>query len=84
MPPIATKEGTRFRKPELLAHFSKKYHIEAKKAKLLASGVSEKKGVMDVHISNANKALANHIGKLMIQVYTDGKKLTLSGYSWPS
>lgn len=84
MPPITSKEGTRYRKPELEKHFSSKYHIECKKAKLLADNPNDEQGEMDVHISHANKALANHIGGLVLQIYNDAKRLTLSAYSWPS
>lgn len=40
--------------------------------------------MIDMHISESNKNHANHIGKLMMQVYTDAKRLTLSAYSWPA
>lgn len=83
LPPITTIDGTRYRKAELLDHFRKRYHVECKKAKLLQS-TQNKEGAMDVQIRKANKTMANHIGKLMLQIYNDGKKLTLSGYSWPS
>lgn len=39
---------------------------------------------MDVHISEGNRAKANHIGELLLQVFCDAKKLTLSAHSWPS
>lgn len=37
-----------------------------------------------MHISEANRKRANHIGELLLQVYTDAKNLTSSAYSWPS
>lgn len=39
---------------------------------------------MDVHISKSNREKANHIGELLLQVFSDAKKLTLSAWSWPS
>lgn len=41
------------------------------------------KASIDFHINEANKHLADHDGKLLLQVYSDGKKLTLSALSWP-
>ena len=39
---------------------------------------------MDKLISKANEAVANKVGDLMVTVYNDAKKLTLSVHSWPS
>lgn len=62
------------------------YHKECKKADLMAASTSKpaNKGLIDMHISEANRKKANHIGKLLLQVYTDAKILTSSAYSWPS
>lgn len=66
-------------------HMKSEYHLECIKAeKKLFNKPDEEKQFMDFHISNTNKELANHIGKLMLQVYVDAKKLSLSAYSWPS
>lgn len=82
-PPIATEKGTKYRKSVVDEHFQTKYHKESKKCQILSTS-SFQKGRMDFHINQANKALANHLGKLLIQVYNDAKKLTLSAFSWPS
>lgn len=39
---------------------------------------------MEIAISKANKNQTDRIGKLMIQVYLDAKRLNLSANSWPS
>lgn len=84
MPPIATTEGTRYRTQNLQDHFQSKYHKECKKTESLKTmQLDQNKNSIDFHISQANKHLADHIGKLLLQVYVDGKKLTNSAYSWP-
>lgn len=50
----------------------------------VSDSLSQNKGLIDAHISEANKKLANHIGRLFLEVYTDAKKLTSSAYSWPA
>lgn len=37
-----------------------------------------------ISIDESKVQYANHIGKLMIQVYNDAKRLGLTAYSWPS
>lgn len=39
---------------------------------------------MDIAINLANKNQIDRVGKLMIQVYLDAKRLNLPAYSWPS
>lgn len=85
--PIATTNGTRLLFDVIKNHFSSKYHIECKKLELLESNsttVKENKNLIDVHINAANLKQSNHIGKCLIQVYTDAKRLTSSAYSWPA
>lgn len=87
MPPIAEKGGIRFKKQYVMLHFESEYHKKCKEAEQLAEKNiqdSQVVGQMDKHISEANKERANYVGKLLLQVYTDAKKLTLSAYSWPS
>lgn len=86
--PITTDVGVRFRTKYVEDHFATPYHKECVKADRIAQKeiekVNENKQLMDSHVSEANKAYANHIGKLMINVYNDAKKLTISAYSFPS
>lgn len=87
MPPITTEAGTRFNQSTVEHHFLSKYHEKCKEAAQIATGAvsaTKKKALIDVHVSEANKIRANHIGKLFIQVYGDAKKLTVSAYSWPA
>lgn len=83
---ITTENGTRYRKDTVENHFISVYHAKCKEAELLASVPVpvNKPGLIDTHISEANRKRANHIGKLFLQVYTDAKKLTSSAYSWPA
>lgn len=39
---------------------------------------------MDIAISKATKRQVDHVGKLMIPIYLDAKRLNLSATSWPS
>lgn len=86
MPPITEKGGIRFKKQYVVSHFESVHHKKCKEAEQLAENIqdSQVEGQMDKHISEANKERANYVGKLLLQVYTDAKKLTLSAYSWPS
>lgn len=86
LPTIATETGIRFKKEHVERHFVSLYHQKCKETESLLKDDSKNtnKKLIDMHISEANKARANHIGKLLIQVYTDAKKLSLSAFSWPS
>lgn len=86
-PPITTKTGTRYRTKVLEEHLASKFHIDCVNVDL----IQKKKPIpsptispMEHHISKANEMLADHTGKLMIEIYNDAKRLTLSPYSWPS
>lgn len=84
--PITTKAGTRFRRTVVEQHFSSLYHEKCKEAERINATdlANQNKGLMDAQISEANKKVANHIGKLCLQVYADAKKLTSSAFSWPA
>lgn len=86
MAPITTESGTRFRKEGVEHHFLSLYHAKCKEAEQLAANdaLSEDKGTIDAHISEANKELVNHIEKLLLEVYTDAKNLTSSVFSRPA
>lgn len=85
-PTITNQSGIRFRKDYVWAHFLSEYHkkcIDAEKAS--TEGASDlNRGLMDVHIKEANRKLANRIGEILLQVYCDAKKLTQSAHSWPA
>lgn len=82
------ENGTRFRAQTVAEHFASTYHKECRQAQILKNQEIGKKNtnksLIDMHISEANKMYANHIGKLMLQVYTDAKRLTVSAHSWPA
>lgn len=85
-PTITTTIGIRYKKKHVWAHFSSEYHKQCKAAeKATAKAASNlNRGLMDVHIKEANRKLANHVGELLLHVYCDAKKLTLSAYNWPA
>ena len=87
LPPMAQGSGTIFREPVVAAHLKTRYHQEAKKAFRLSSlsniEISQASQI-GKYISKANEELCNRIGSLMLQVYNDAKKLTLSAFSFPS
>lgn len=85
-PNITSENGIRFKRENVEHHFLSLYHIKCKKAEQASKDASAKQNreLMDVHISEANRERANHIGDLLLQVFCDAKKLTLSAYSWPS
>lgn len=87
LPAIATVEGTIFRQALVSDHIASPWHSAAKKCHRLTK-ISKvevaQQGPLDRHVSKANEALANKVGSLMVSVYNDAKRLTLSGYSWPS
>lgn len=85
LPNITTETGIRFKKEYVVNHFSSLYHRKCKEAERASNDDSstKNKALMDVHISEANRKRANHVGELLLQVYCDAKKLTLSANSWP-
>lgn len=86
LPPIVTAEGVKFRKATVEQHFKSNYHAECKKAQKLSVTLSNEtnKNSIDYHIGELNKKLANRIGKLLIMVYGEVKKLTISARCWPA
>lgn len=87
LPAIATESGTVYRKTIVLEHLASMWHREAMKCdrlnKLSTVEISLQ-APLDQLISKGNEAIANKVGNLMVSVYNDAKRLTLSGWSWPS
>ena len=84
-PPIAQEDGTIFRKATVDDHFDTFYHKEAVKAfklKSLSTSKLSVVGSIEIAISKVNEALSDKIGGLMILVYYDVKRLTLSANSF--
>lgn len=83
--PIASVEGTRNRSNTLENHLKSQCHIECEIAHRLESMQDKQKDApMEVAVSKANKQMVDYIGKLMIQIYVDAKRLNLSARSWPA
>lgn len=85
LPAITTEQGCRYRTETMKEHFKSRFHGECKKAESLKTmQLNQSKQSIDFHIGQANKQQADHIGKLAVQIFTDGKKLTLSAWTWPA
>lgn len=80
-PAITTIQGTRFYSRTLTEHVQTRYHKECAKSYRMKSIEVKEAGPMEIAISKANK---DQVGKLMIQVFADGKCLSLSAFSWPA
>lgn len=85
LPSIATESGTRYRSDVIDKHSQSSYHSECEKVERISllTEPDETLTPMDVSISKANLKQGNHIGKLMIQVFTDAKFLSLAAFNWP-
>lgn len=84
-PAITLKGGTLFRNKVVDEHICTEYHnqcIKASRIRKLESPLTETP--LDRSIAKANEKLGNKIGKYMISIYNDAKRLTLSAWSWPS
>lgn len=87
LPATVQDSGSLYREETVRAHLKSPYHCEAiKKHRLDSLTIPEKIKSTEIGllISKQNEKLADKIGKLMIHVYLDAKKLTLSSYSFPA
>ena len=87
LPSIVQECSVLYRTRTVENHNQTDYHKAALKSSKLQALPHEKiyeKTLMGIMISNANEKLANKMVTLMLQVYNDAKKLTLSAYSSPS
>lgn len=81
-PAITSIEGTRFYARVLAEHLETAYHKECARSYRIST-IEENEGApMDSSINRANKLQVDRVGKLMIQVYIDAKRLNLP--PWPS
>lgn len=85
-PHITTEKGAGYRSDVIELHLRSDCHNACLNAARMKSitDVTKSTAPMDVSISKSNEKQANHIGKLMIQVFTDAKILTLSAWNWPA
>ena len=87
VPGICSESGIVFRASLFDDHFRSPLHEEAVNAynvRKLSAGGQAPKTPMSMHISRANEAMANHVGGLMIEIYNNAKRGTVSAFSWPS
>lgn len=84
-PAITTDQGTKFLSNVLKEHLDSKYHKECAKSHRISSAEVETAAApMEIAISKANKSQIDNIGRLMIPVFLDGKRLNLPPHTWPS
>jgi len=86
LPAIAKEDGTIFREATVKAHVKNDYNKDAYKTYQLMTILpiqAAQHTPIGKLILNVNEKLANKIGCLMIQVYNDAKKLTLSANTFP-
>ena len=87
IPAICTSEGTIPRKEVLDEHLRSEMHakaVEAEQASRLTPAKRIQKSQLGSTVAKASAQLQNKIAKLMVNVFNDAKKLTLSAWSWPS
>ena len=87
IPPIAQCSGTVYRKSTVNDHINALYHKEVVRSvrqKHMTSSQKMQSCSIGKAILKANDKLANRIAGLMMMVYNDANKLTLTGYSYPS
>lgn len=85
IPAIATENGTLYRSDVLEKHISTDYHAACERVEMIKSlnSTNENLGPMDVSIRKSVASQANHVGKIMIQVFADAKIMTTAAYNWP-
>ncbi|CAB3980677.1 Hypothetical predicted protein [Paramuricea clavata] len=87
IPAICTLEGTIPRKVIFIHHLESEMHkkaVEAKKISHFSSPEKVGKTQLGSIINKSNARLKNKVAGLMINLFNDAKKLTLSAWSWPS
>lgn len=83
-PAIICEKGTRFYEKIFSEHLSSAYHQECTKAYRLSTIGDEQEAPMEIAINKAIKHQIDYVGKLMIPIYMDAKRLNDSAHSWPS
>lgn len=84
--PITTETGTIYRSDIIEKHLQSSYHSECEKVERINLLTQPDKILtpIDIAISKANLEQGNHVGGLMIEIFTDAKILSLAGWNWPS
>lgn len=82
------KEGTQYRDVIIQAHLKSEYHLACvdrhKRKALTTPGIAGSSTDIEKYISAKNSAKANFIGRCLISIYTDSKKLTPAAWNWPA
>ena len=87
IPALCTLEGTIPRKMILIQHLESEMHkkaVEADKVSHFSSAEKVQKTQLGNMINKSNAQVKNKVAGLVINVFNDAKKLTLSAWSWPS
>lgn len=75
-----------FRTETIEEHMKTEYHIECERAHRIATFKAGERPdtSLEISVSKAKVQMVNYVGKLLIQVFLDAKRLNLSAYSWPA
>lgn len=87
LPGICTEGGIVFRALVFSDHAQSQLHKEAVKAyhvQKLSTVDRSLKTDMGLHVSKVNETQANRIDGLMIEIYNNAKRGSISAWSWPS
>lgn len=82
-PAIVSLDGTRKQSSVIDAHIKSKCHSACADADRVSFVAHESQSIATT-MSNLNRRKLTRIGKLMIQIFLDGKLLNFSAYSWPA
>lgn len=86
IPAIATENGTLYRSDVVEKHILTEYHAACDRVEMIKRLDHSDDNINSIEFS-MKKAMANqanHIGKIMIQVFTDAKLMTTAAYNWPA
>ena len=87
IPALCTLEGTILRKMILIRHLESEMHkkaVEGNNVSHFSSAEKVQKTHLGSMINKSNAQVKNKVAGLMINVFNNAKKLTLSAWSWPS
>jgi hypothetical protein len=88
-PTICTDIGIVYRESEAVKHEHTEYHKAAASREKIDHArkdgdIAASQGAVQKMFSKASAALAEKVGRLMLTVFNDAKRGTLSAFSWPS
>lgn len=83
--PMTTTIGKRYKSVVLQEHIKTDYHKECERLCRLPTIEGEiSQTPLKIAMDKANTQMMNHVAKLMIEIFVDGKQLNQSAHSWPA